>query len=53
MFVHPRQYDSAVYRDMKGGGGVKAKEKEGPEKGGGGAGGGKREKARAFRQKAL
>lgn len=36
VFVHPRQYDSAVYRDLKEGGGVNGKEKEGPEKWGGG-----------------
>lgn len=27
MFVHPRQYDSAVYRDFKGGWGVNGREK--------------------------
>lgn len=49
MFVHPRQYDSAVCRDFKGGG-VNGREKgRGAEK----RKKRKRKKARAFRQKAL
>lgn len=40
MFVHPRQYDSAVYRDFKGGGGEMEEKREG----GGGLRKGKKKK---------